>query len=77
MLANGGSGRRKRLRFASNLGTRAISAIALVLFLEMYAPHGALAAESYELYALSSRADAVSGKDVLVELIVPIAKSSA
>ena len=75
MLANGGSGRRKRLRFASNLGWRAMSA-ALVLFLEMHVSHGALAAEGWKLYALSSRADAVSGKDVLVELIIPATKSS-
>src|ERR1700722_8643650 len=42
----------------------------------MHASTGALAAEDYKLYALSSRADAVSGTDVLVELIVPTAKSS-
>jgi Tannase-like family of unknown function (DUF6351) len=49
--------------------------IALVLFLEMHVSLGAFAAEPYELHALSSRADAVSGNDVLVELIVPAANS--
>ena len=41
----------------------------------MHGSGGALAAEAYALNALSSRADAVSGKDVLVELIVPPATS--
>jgi hypothetical protein len=76
VLTNGGSGGRKRFLFESNLGWRAISAGALMLFLEIHASPGALAADAYQLHALSSRADAVSGQDVLVELIVPTAKSS-
>jgi hypothetical protein len=76
VLTNGGSDGRKCFLFESNLGWRAASAAALVLFLELHAFPGALAAEVYELYALSSRPDAVSGKDVLVELIVPTEKFS-
>jgi hypothetical protein len=76
VLTNCGSGGRKRFLIESNLGWRAISATALVLFLEMHTSPGARAADGYELYALSSHADAVSGQDVLVELIVPTAKSS-
>jgi Tannase-like family of unknown function (DUF6351) len=75
VLANRNSATTRPPWFESNLGWRAISAAALVLFLETYASRGALAAEGYTLNALSSRADAVSGKDVLVELIAPTAKS--
>jgi hypothetical protein len=55
---------------------RAISAAVIMLSLGMHASRGALAAEEYKLYVLSSRPDSVSGKDVLVELIAPAAKSS-
>ena len=75
MLARRDSVTGKRSWFQSDFSWKTLSAAILGIFVQMHGSGGALAAEAYALNALSSRADAVSGKDVLVELIVPPATS--
>ena len=62
--------------FESSFGWKVRATVALVLILGMPAAAVALEGKGYEVSLLSSRADAVSGEDVLVELIEPAANAS-
>jgi hypothetical protein len=61
----------------SNFGRKTGAAVALGLILGMNSDADALESKGYEISVLSSRAEAVSGKDVLIELVEPNAKSPA
>jgi hypothetical protein len=63
--------------FESSFGWKVRATVALALILGMHAAAVALEDKGYEVSVLSSRADAVSGEDVLVELIEPAANASA
>jgi hypothetical protein len=74
---NEGNGLKRVDAFESSFGWKARAAVALALFIGMHAAAVALEGKGYEISVLSSRAEAVSGKDVLVELIEPTANASA